>query len=48
MEHLKSQPSFFYCSDVFPEEPAQGVSSFSTPLASLPNVYGTHHIGAST
>jgi D-3-phosphoglycerate dehydrogenase len=34
--------------DVFDGEPAGGTGSFTAPIASLPNVYGTHHIGAST
>jgi D-3-phosphoglycerate dehydrogenase len=34
--------------DVFPDEPAGGSGSFAPPIAALPNVYGTHHIGAST
>ena len=34
--------------DVFAEEPAAGVAAFAPPLAALPGVYGTHHIGAST
>jgi D-3-phosphoglycerate dehydrogenase len=34
--------------DVFPGEPVAGDAPFSAPLADLPNVYGTHHIGAST
>jgi len=34
--------------DVFPGEPASGTADFAVPLAALPNVYGTHHIGAST
>jgi D-3-phosphoglycerate dehydrogenase len=34
--------------DVFPGEPATAEGTFSAPLADLPNVYGTHHIGAST
>jgi D-3-phosphoglycerate dehydrogenase len=34
--------------DVFPGEPASVTGAFSEPLAALPNVYGTHHIGAST
>lgn len=33
--------------DVFPKEPEQS-GPFQTPLAALPQVYGTHHIGAST
>jgi D-3-phosphoglycerate dehydrogenase len=34
--------------DVFSEEPAAGTASFTPPIAALANVYGTHHIGAST
>ena len=34
--------------DVFPEEPAKAEAPFHSPLADEPNVYGTHHIGAST
>ncbi len=34
--------------DVFADEPAAGTGEFVTELASLPGVYGTHHIGAST
>ncbi len=34
--------------DVFRDEPAQSVATFSPPVAALPDVYGTHHIGAST
>jgi len=34
--------------DVFRGEPAEAVAEFSPPLAALPRVYGTHHIGAST
>jgi D-3-phosphoglycerate dehydrogenase len=34
--------------DVFPGEPEKGTADFDSPLAKLPNVYGTHHIGAST
>jgi D-3-phosphoglycerate dehydrogenase len=34
--------------DVFAAEPATAIGSFSDPLVSLPGVYGTHHIGAST
>lgn len=35
-------------SDVFSGEPEDKSSPFINKLASLPNVYGTHHIGAST
>ena len=34
--------------DVYPGEPAGGTGEFRFPLASMPGVYGTHHIGAST
>jgi D-3-phosphoglycerate dehydrogenase len=34
--------------DVFATEPGSTSGDFSDPLLSLPNVYGTHHIGGST
>ena len=34
--------------DVFRDEPAAGTAEYRDPLLDLPNVYGTHHIGAST
>ena len=34
--------------DVYPDEPASGQADFVSELAQHPNVYGTHHIGAST
>ena len=34
--------------DVHDGEPASGEARFDSPLARHPNVYGTHHIGAST
>ena len=34
--------------DVFAGEPAAATGEFRDPLLSLPGVYGTHHIGAST
>jgi D-3-phosphoglycerate dehydrogenase len=34
--------------DVFRDEPSGGTAEFRDPLLELPNVYGTHHIGAST
>ena len=34
--------------DVFAGEPEKGTAEFASELARLPNVYGTHHIGAST
>jgi D-3-phosphoglycerate dehydrogenase len=35
-------------SDVFRDEPASGAAEFSPAISSLPDLYGTHHIGAST
>jgi D-3-phosphoglycerate dehydrogenase len=34
--------------DVFAQEPAAAAADFADPIAQLPLVYGTHHIGAST
>ncbi len=34
--------------DVWADEPKGGQAQWTSPLAQLPNVYGTHHIGAST
>lgn len=34
--------------DVFANEPAAATADVTMPLVSLPGVYGTHHIGAST
>ena len=34
--------------DVYAGEPEKGQAEFHAELAALPNVYGTHHIGAST
>lgn len=34
--------------DVFANEPSEGKAAWTTPLASLPGVYTTHHVGAST
>lgn len=34
--------------DVFADEPAAGAADFRTEIANEGNVYGTHHIGAST
>jgi len=34
--------------DVFDPEPAESFADFSDPILDLPNLYGTHHIGAST
>ena len=34
--------------DVYPDEPSVSAGDFDSALAKHPNVYGTHHIGAST
>jgi D-3-phosphoglycerate dehydrogenase / 2-oxoglutarate reductase len=34
--------------DVFADEPAEATGDFNDEIVTLPNVYGTHHIGAST
>ena len=34
--------------DVFAAEPSGATGVFTDPIVALPNVYGTHHIGAST
>ena len=34
--------------DVYENEPTADAKTIESPLADLPNVYGTHHIGAST
>ena len=34
--------------DVYATEPSGATGEFKEPIVSLPNVYGTHHIGAST
>ena len=34
--------------DVYADEPAAAADEFSSAIAKLPTVYGTHHIGAST
>jgi D-3-phosphoglycerate dehydrogenase len=37
-----------YATDVLAGEPEKGQADFDSPLAKLPGVYATHHIGAST
>jgi D-3-phosphoglycerate dehydrogenase len=34
--------------DVYAGEPTSGIGEFTDPIAQEPNLYGTHHIGAST
>lgn len=43
-----SSGRIWVATDVFENEPKTGEASFSSELSKLPNVYGTHHIGAST
>jgi D-3-phosphoglycerate dehydrogenase len=38
----------FVATDVFPDEPKGGEATFQSELGKQPQVYGTHHIGAST
>lgn len=47
-EHLRRNVEFNYGSDVFNNEPSTGKAEFEHKFANLPNVYATHHIGAST
>lgn len=48
LEHAVRERGIRAGLDVFPGEPAAATADFVMPLASLPGVYGTHHIGAST
>jgi D-3-phosphoglycerate dehydrogenase len=34
--------------DVYAQEPSGGTGEFADPIVALPDVYGTHHVGAST
>lgn len=34
--------------DVFAQEPSGATGQFADPIVTLPGVYGTHHVGAST
>jgi len=47
-EHLRQNDEFNYGTDVFNNEPSAAKSEFQHQLTKLANVYGTHHIGAST
>jgi len=42
------QKGIFAGLDVFDDEPSTGEGAFDCDLKAFPNVYGTHHIGAST
>jgi len=48
VEALRSGTIACAALDVFENEPGAGDSGFESPLAELANLYGTHHIGAST
>lgn len=48
LEQAVKQRGLRVALDVYAKEPSSGVADFTEPLLSLPNVYGTHHIGAST
>jgi D-3-phosphoglycerate dehydrogenase / 2-oxoglutarate reductase len=48
LEHLVRDRGIRVGLDVFANEPPGATGAFSDPLVALPNVYGTHHIGAST
>jgi D-3-phosphoglycerate dehydrogenase len=48
LEQVVKEKSIRVALDVYPGEPAGGSADFDFPMAKLPGVYGTHHIGAST
>jgi D-3-phosphoglycerate dehydrogenase / 2-oxoglutarate reductase len=48
LEHAVRERGIRVGLDVFADEPSSTTAEFRTPLASLPHVYGTHHIGGST
>jgi D-3-phosphoglycerate dehydrogenase len=48
MEASCRSGSIFVATDVFNEEPSGGEGEFSSSLCDCPNMYITHHIGAST
>jgi D-3-phosphoglycerate dehydrogenase len=48
LEHVVRDRGIRVGLDVFANEPPGATGAFSDPLVALPNVYGTHHIGAST
>jgi len=48
LEHAVRERGIRVGLDVFASEPSGATGAFSDPLVALPNVYGTHHIGAST
>ncbi|MBP1605040.1 MAG: D-3-phosphoglycerate dehydrogenase [Acidobacteria bacterium] len=48
LEAAVKEKSLRVALDVYAKEPSTGTGEFADPLIHLPNVYGTHHIGAST
>jgi len=48
LEQVVKEKNIRVALDVYPGEPAGGAADFDFPMAKLPGVYGTHHIGAST
>jgi D-3-phosphoglycerate dehydrogenase len=48
LEQVVKEKNIRVALDVYPGEPAGGTADFDFPMANLPGVYGTHHIGAST
>jgi D-3-phosphoglycerate dehydrogenase len=47
-EALRERRIAWAALDVYEDEPGAGDKRFDSPLAGLDNLYGTHHIGAST
>ena len=48
LEHAVRERDLRVGLDVFAKEPTGASGAFTDPITSLENVYGTHHIGAST
>jgi D-3-phosphoglycerate dehydrogenase len=48
LEQVVKEKGIRVALDVYPGEPASATADFDFPMAKLPGVYGTHHIGAST
>ncbi len=48
LEQVVKEKNIRVALDVYPGEPAGATADFDFPMAKMPGVYGTHHIGAST
>ena len=48
LEQVVKEKGIRVGTDVYPGEPTSATADFDFPMAQLPCVYGTHHIGAST